>query len=176
AIRVAAEAIASMPLGRIDHETTCNVGIISGGTATNIVPNRVEIKGEARSHNAQKLEQVTADIRHAAESAARRHEYDFGAAGCEWEAKQEYAAFRIEDGAEVVQVALDALGSLGIRAEITVGGGGSDANIFNAAGLPMIICGTGMNKVHTVHEDIEAEELKRGAAFIAALIRRHARQ
>ncbi|MDD4223520.1 MAG: M20/M25/M40 family metallo-hydrolase [Candidatus Cloacimonetes bacterium] len=176
AIRVAAEAIASMPLGRIDHETTCNVGIISGGTATNIVPNRVEIKGEARSHNAQKLEQVTADIRHAAESAARRHEYDFGAAGCEWEAKQEYAAFRIEDGAEVVQVALDALGSLGIRAEVTVGGGGSDANIFNAAGLPMIICGTGMNKVHTVHEDIEAEELKRGAAFIAALIRRHARQ
>ncbi|MDD3143307.1 MAG: M20/M25/M40 family metallo-hydrolase [Candidatus Cloacimonetes bacterium] len=176
AIRVAAEAIAAMPLGRIDHETTCNVGIISGGSATNIVPNRVELKGEARSHNPRKLEQVTADIRHAAESAVQRHNYDFGAAALEWESKQEYAAFRVGDGEAVVQLALDALNDLGIKAEVTVGGGGSDANIINAAGLPMIICGTGMNKVHTVAEDIEAEELKRGAAFIAALIRRHAQR
>lgn len=176
AIRVAAEAIAAMPLGRIDHETTCNVGIISGGSATNIVPNRVELKGEARSHNPRKLEQVTADIRHAAESAVQRHNYDFGAAALEWESKQEYAAFRVGDGEAVVQLALDALNDLGIKAEVTVGGGGSDANIINAAGLPMIICGTGMNKVHTVAEDIEAEELKRGAAFIAALIRRHSQR
>lgn len=176
AIRVAAEAIAAMPLGRIDHETTCNVGIISGGSATNIVPNRVELKGEARSHNPRKLEQVTADIRHAAESAVQRHNYDFGAAALEWESKQEYAAFRVGDGEAVVQLALDALNDLGIKAEVTVGGGGSDANIINASGLPMIICGTGMNKVHTVAEDIEAEELKRGAAFIAALIRRHAQR
>ncbi|HOY83943.1 MAG TPA: M20/M25/M40 family metallo-hydrolase [Candidatus Syntrophosphaera sp.] len=176
AIRVAAEAIAAMPLGRIDHETTCNVGIISGGSATNIVPNRVELKGEARSHNPRKLEQVTADIRHAAESAVQRHSYDFGAAALEWESKQEYAAFRVGDGEAVVQLALDALNDLGIKAEVTVGGGGSDANIINAAGLPMIICGTGMNKVHTVAEDIEAEELKRGAAFIAALIRRHSQR
>ena len=75
-----------------------------------------------------------------------------------------------------MQLALDALNDLGIKAEVTVGGGGSDANIINAAGLPMIICGTGMNKVHTVAEDIEAEELKRGAAFIAALIRRHSQR
>ncbi len=176
AIRVAAEAVAAMPLGRIDFETTCNVGIISGGSATNIVPNRVELKGEARSHNPHKLEQVTADIRHAAESAVQRHQYDFGAAALEWEAKQEYASFRIADSQAVVQLALDALNDLGIRAEVTVGGGGSDANIINGAGLPMIICGTGMNKVHTVAEDIEAEELKRGAAFIAALIRRHSRR
>jgi tripeptide aminopeptidase len=175
AIRVAAEAVAAMPLGRIDNETTCNVGIISGGKATNIVPNCVELKGEARSHNPQKLEQVTANIRHAAESAVQRHKYEFGAASLEWESKQEYASFRISDSEVVVQLALDALKDLGIRAEVTVGGGGSDANIINAAGLPMIICGTGMNKVHTVAEDIETEELKRGVAFVAALIRRYSR-
>jgi len=175
AIRVAAEAVAAMPLGRIDNETTCNVGIISGGKATNIVPNSVELKGEARSHNPQKLEQVTANIRHAAKSAVQRHKYEFGAASLEWESKQEYASFRISDSEAVVQLALDALKDLGIRAEVTVGGGGSDANIINAAGLPMIICGTGMNKVHTVAEDIETEELKRGAAFVAALIRRYSR-
>jgi len=173
AIRVASEAIAAMPMGRIDPETTCNVGIIEGGTATNIVPNRVVIKGEARSHNPLKLEQVTADIRHAAESAVQRHKYDFGAASLEWESKQEYASFRIADSEPVVQLALDALNNLGIRAEVTVSGGGSDANVINGSGLPMIICGTGMNKVHTVHEDIEAVELQRGAAFIAELIRLH---
>lgn len=85
--------------------------------------------------------------------------------------RQEYQAFRIADHEAPVQLALDALNGIGIKPEITVGGGGSDANIFNASGLPMIICGTGMNKVHTVHEDIEAEELKRGAAFVAELIR-----
>ncbi len=175
AIRVAAEAIAAMPLGRIDHETTCNIGIVEGGTATNIVPNRVVIKGEARSHNPLKLEQVTADMRHAFESAVQRHKYDFGAADLTWEVKQEYAAFRIDDSQAVVQLALTALNSLQIRAEVTVGGGGSDANIINASGLPMIICGTGMNKVHTVAEDIEVAELERGAAFIAELIRQHSR-
>lgn len=173
AIEVAAEAIAAMPLGRIDFETTCNVGLIEGGTATNIVPNRVVIRGEARSHNLLKLKQVTSDMRHAAENAVNRHRYDFGAATLEWEENLEYASFRIADSEPVVQLALDALNSLGIRADVTVGGGGSDANIFNGAGLPMIICGTGMNKVHTVHEDLEAEELTRGAAFVAALIRQY---
>ncbi|HOZ00284.1 MAG TPA: M20/M25/M40 family metallo-hydrolase [Candidatus Syntrophosphaera sp.] len=176
AIRVAAEAIAAMPLGRIDHETTCNIGIISGGTATNIVPNRVEIKGEARSHNAPKLEQLTQDIRHALESTIQRHQYDFGAAAFTWEAKQEYQSFFLKDSEPAVQLALDALRDAGIEARLMVGGGGSDANIINATGLPMVICGTGMNKVHTVGEDIEAEELRRGAAFIAALIRRYSQK
>ena len=173
AIRVASEAIAAMPMGRIDHETTCNVGIIGGGTATNIVPNRVDIKGEARSHNALKLDQVTLDIRHAVESAVQRHQYEFGQAAYEWEMQTEYQSFRLDDSQPVVQLALDALRELGLPAEVTVGGGGSDANIINAGGLPMVICGTGMNKVHTVSEDLEAEELKRGAAFIAALIRKY---
>ncbi len=173
AIRIASEAIAAMPMGRIDYETTCNIGTIVGGTATNIVPNRVDIKGEARSHNMVKLDQVTQDIRHAVESAVQRHHFDFGAADFLWEMKNEYQAFHIHDSEPVVQLCLDALNDIGLAAKITVGGGGSDANIINAAGLPMIICGTGMNKVHTVDEDIETQELVRGAEFIAALIRKY---
>ncbi|HNT52029.1 MAG TPA: M20/M25/M40 family metallo-hydrolase [Candidatus Syntrophosphaera sp.] len=176
AIRVASEAIAAMPLGRIDHETTSNVGIIGGGSATNIVPNRVEIKGEARSHNTLKLDQVTQDIRHAVQSAVQRHQFDFASAGFEWELKAEYQSFRLDDAHPAVQLALDALAELDIAARVEVGGGGSDANIINSAGLPTLICGTGMNKVHTVQEDIEAQELVRGAAFVAALIRRYSRQ
>jgi tripeptide aminopeptidase len=171
AIKVAAEAIASMPMGRIDFETTCNIGYIEGGGATNIVPNCAFIKGEARSHNPHKLEQVCLDIRHAAEAAAQRHRFEFGQAVCEWASNSEYESFALKDGDPVVQLALSALSSLGIRSKVTKGGGGSDANIISASGIPMLICGTGMNKVHTVDEDIEAEELKRGAAFIAELIR-----
>lgn len=173
AIRIAAEAIAAMPMGRIDFETTCNMGVISGGSATNIVPNQVEIRGEARSHSVLKLDQVCADIRHAVESTVQRHHYDFGAASFHWDMQTEYAAFAIRDTEPVVQLALDALKEIGISPKVTVGGGGSDANIINATGLPMVICGTGMNKVHTVAEDLEAEELRRGADFVAALIRKY---
>jgi tripeptide aminopeptidase len=176
AIRVASEAIAAMPMGRIDHETTCNMGVISGGTATNIVPNKVEIKGEARSHNAAKLDQVCADIRHAVENAVQRHQYDFGNASYTWDLHNEYQSFFTGEDQPPVQLALDALASIGMQARTCVGGGGSDANIFNAAGLPMIICGTGMNKVHTVEEDIETAELERGAEFITALIRSYSSQ
>jgi tripeptide aminopeptidase len=72
AIRVAAEAIAAMPLGRIDAETTCNVGIIEGGTARNIVPDQVKIIGEARSRDNAKLEALTASIVQAFQDAANR--------------------------------------------------------------------------------------------------------
>jgi len=175
AIRVASEAIAAMPLGRIDYETTCNMGIIRGGTATNIVPNKVDISGEARSHNKAKLEQVCADIRRAVESAVKRHDYPFGAAAYTWDMNTEYNSFFIPDTEPVVQLAISALNSVGLEVKTSIGGGGSDANIINAAGLPMIICGTGMNKVHTVDEDIEEEELRRGAKFVAALITHYSR-
>lgn len=175
AIRVAAEAIASMPNGRIDHETTCNIGKISGGVATNIVPNQVLISGEARSHNPAKLDQVTSDIRHAVEAAVNRHQHPHGSASYEWSCQREYDSIKITEDQPVVKLALEALAGLGIPAFTTIGGGGSDANIINAAGVPTIILGTGMNKVHTVQEDILVSELERGADFIEAIIRHNSK-
>lgn len=175
AIRVAAEAIASMPNGRIDHETTCNIGKISGGVATNIVPNQVLISGEARSHNPAKLDQVTSDIRHAVEAAVNRHQHPHGSASYEWNCQREYDSIKITEDQPVVKLALEALAGLGIPAFTTIGGGGSDANIINAAGVPTIILGTGMNKVHTVQEDILVSELERGADFIEAIIRHNSK-
>ncbi|HNZ06668.1 MAG TPA: M20/M25/M40 family metallo-hydrolase [Candidatus Cloacimonadota bacterium] len=175
AIRVASEAIASMPMGRIDHETTCNIGVISGGIATNIVPNQVIIRGEARSHNMAKLEQVSSDIRHAVEAAVKRHHFSQGSATYDWQCKREYDAFHIGEDEPVVKLAKAALAELGIECDAISGGGGSDANIINAAGIPTIICGTGMNKVHTVHEDLLVSELERGTCFIESLINIHSR-
>lgn len=174
AIRVAAEAIASMPNGRIDIETTCNMGIIEGGVATNIVPNRVTIHGEARSHNAAKLEQVTADIKNSVEQVVLRHQFPHGKASFEFRSQREYDSFSIPEDHPVLSLAMAALAKLDIPALVQKGGGGSDANIINAAGPTILICGTGMNKVHTVHEDILVSELYRGADFVQTLITIHA--
>lgn len=168
AIRIASEAIAAMPLGRIDFETTCNVGIISGGEATNIVPNKVMIKGEARSHNPAKLERVCQDIEAAIRSTVAR--YESQGARLDYSCNSEYMSFSIAENTPVVQLAQQALRKLDIPFTTDKGGGGSDANILSASGIPVIITGTGMDNVHTVDECIELEQLRLGTDFIEELI------
>ncbi len=176
AIRIASEAICAMPMGRIDFETTCNVGKIIGGSATNIVPNQVILKGEARSHNSNKLKQVCEDIRHAVERTIAKYDNEIGKADFSFKMETEYDAFAIAEDAPVVKLAQNALRQLDIPFTTGKGGGGSDANIFNAAGIPMIIVGTGMNRVHTVAEDIYIEQLHKGALFVAEMIRQYSEE
>ena len=171
AICLAAEAITAMPNGRIDFETTCNIGIIQGGSATNIVPKEVLVKGEARSHNKEKLQKVCEEIEQAVISTVKKFNANRAKASFHFELKEEYEAFLIDRNAPVVALAEKALQNLHLPADIKVGGGGSDANIFNAKGLPTIIVGTGMNNVHTTDEDILVDELYRGTAFVEELIR-----
>jgi len=176
AICLAAEAIMAMPKGRIDFETTCNIGIIQGGSATNIVPKEVLVKGEARSHNKEKLQKVCEEIEQAVISTVKKFNANRAKASFHFELKEEYEAFLIDRNAPVVALAEKALQNLHLPADIKVGGGGSDANIFNANGLPMIIIGTGMNKVHTTDEDILVDELYRGTAFVEELIHLYAEE
>lgn len=169
AIRIASEAISATPLGRIDFETTCNIGKIYGGEATNVVPNKVVVHGEARSHNHSKLERICDDIKHAFQSTVERYAEQGGR--LEISCDTEYEAFKVDEYSAVVQVAAKALKNLDIPAVIKTGGGGSDANIISAGGLPIIITGTGMNKVHTVDENIKTDQLLKGTAFVKELIR-----
>jgi tripeptide aminopeptidase len=168
AIRLASEAIAAMPLGRIDFETTCNVGMIQGGGATNIVPNKVIIKGEARSHNPAKLQRVCTDIEQAFKSTVSR--YESQGARLDFVCVTEYKSFSISEDAEVVKLAQNTLRKLDIPFTTGKGGGGSDANILSASGIQIIITGTGMDKVHTVNECIELEQLRLGTDFVEELI------
>ncbi len=171
AIRVASEALAAMPIGRIDFETTTNMGVISGGTATNIVPNKVEIKGEARSHNPAKLEQACKDIVAAVEHAVGRYETQHGAAACEVKIHKEYDSFCVAEDQLPVSLAKKAMDLLQIDAKVQKGGGGSDANIINAGGVPTVILGTGMHAYHTVNEYIETADLHKGVSIVAQLIK-----
>ncbi len=170
AIRVAAEAIAAMPLGRIDFETTCNIGIIKGGLATNIVPNMVEIKGEARSHNPEKLDKVTRQMIEAFETTAAMYKQGEFQARVEVEVINEYQSFFLGEEEEIVKLATKATRDLGLVPETVKGGGGSDANIFNGKGFKIIVAGTGMDKVHTVEEQISIKELELGKELVRSII------
>lgn len=174
AIRVASEAIAAIPLGRIDFETTASIGVISGGMATNIVPNLVEIKGEARSHNMDKLAQVTNDIVSTFEKTAARHKLEHFEAKVEIDVNNEYKSFYMDESHQVVKIARLATEKLGIVPTFVKGGGGSDANIINAEGVAMIVAGTGMHGYHTVDEYISISDLDKGVELVSELIRTYA--
>jgi tripeptide aminopeptidase len=165
AIVVAAEAIAAMPLGRIDEETTANVGRIQGGTATNIVPDRVEIAGEARSHDQSKLEVQVQAMTEALKKAASQH-----GATVEIDVERSYSTFKLSKEDAIVQRAMAAANTLGLTPVLVPSGGGSDANIFNAGGIATINISSGMDKVHTTEERLAVDDLIKCAEFLLAIL------
>ena len=165
AIVLAGKALAAIPQGRMDFETTCNVGLIKGGTATNIVADRVEITAEARSRNMEKLEKLTSEItgtfaRIVAEGGGR----------AEISVKKMYEPFVLADDSTVIVTAVRAAKALGLPTRLEGTGGGSDANFFNRYGIPSAILGTGMSKVHTKDEYISEEHLYATTEWTLALL------
>lgn len=166
AIVVAGKALARINQGRIDAETTANVGIIKGGSVTNIVPDYVEIISEARSRNAQKLAEQTRHMVETFEQVAREN-----GARAEVTVEKSYDPYVLTDDMPVVALAKRAAESIGLPVSLEGTGGGSDANFFNAYGLPSAVLGVGMAKVHTTEEFIKVEDLYRTGEFVAAIIR-----
>ncbi len=154
AIQVAAEAIMRTQLGRIDQETTANIGVISGGKATNIIPDRVELEGEARSLDIEKLDKQTKHMTETLERVCRER-----GAQAEIEVAQAYPQINLDPESRVVELAVEAARQLGIVPEVTQTGGGSDANIFNGKGLPTANLGIGMEKVHSTEEFIRVKDM-----------------
>jgi len=166
AIKVVSEAIAKMKIGRIDKETTSNIGIIKGGSATNIVPEEVEIKGEARSHNRKKLERQVSHMRKALISACRKNK-----AKLKLEIYPAYRAFMIPENKKVMVLAKKAMTMTKIKPKVKPTGGGSDANIFNSFGIPSIILGVGGDKVHTKKENIRITDMVKGVELVLNIIK-----
>ncbi|MCX7599748.1 MAG: M20/M25/M40 family metallo-hydrolase [Armatimonadetes bacterium] len=167
AIQVAARGLAAMRLGRIDDETTANIGVIRGGQAPNIVPDRCELLGEARSHNEEKLRAQTDHMVKAMQAAARQ-----AGAEVEIDLRRDYNGFRLGPEDPVVALATEALRDLGLEPTLHVGGGGSDANIFNEHGLPSVILSTGAGAVHTTNEYAYIPTMVHSAEWLVAIFRR----
>ncbi|MBM7564406.1 M20/M25/M40 family metallo-hydrolase [Paenibacillus sacheonensis] len=165
AIQVASKAVAKMPLGRVDHETTANIGRFEGGGATNIVCDYVKLDSEARSIVNEKLEKQIEAMREAVESVTQ----SFGAKA-EFESRLAYPAFNHNDDAPVVELAKEAIARIGAVPRTFHSGGGSDANIFNGFGVPTANLAVGYEHIHTKNEQIKAADLVKVAELVVAII------
>ncbi|HEX8162237.1 MAG TPA: M20/M25/M40 family metallo-hydrolase [Pyrinomonadaceae bacterium] len=175
AIRIAAEAIHNMKLGRIDEETTANIGVIRGGEATNIVTNLVTLRGEARSLDDSKLEAQTAHMIKCLEDAAAGQEVTVAGvttkARVESDVSREYYAMDVPDSSRVVQLVYRAAARLGQKVEACASGGGCDANIFNKRGIECANFGTGMRAIHTVKEWLDVKDLYASAEMTLEILK-----
>src|SRR5699024_4849532 len=166
AISLAAKAIAKMKLGRIDKETTANIGSFAGGQQTNIVCDHVEIHAEARSLIAEKMEAQVKKMKEAFETTAK----ELGGSA-EVQVTIMYPGFKHQAGDEVVEVAREAAKSIGRESKLLESGGGSDANIFAGFGVPTVNLAVGYEEIHTTKERIAIDELVKTAELITAIVK-----
>ena len=165
AIQVAARAIDNMQLMRIDFETTANIGSISGGLTTNIVCEKIEIKGEVRSLSHLKLEKHMAQIKAALENACK----DFGAR-LELEIYRLYPSYKVDEDHTLVKLAKSAAVKAGLEPKIISITGGTDGNYLNSMGIAAVSLSLGPTKAHTTDEHIKTDDLYDAARFVAEIV------
>ncbi|MBB5173026.1 M20/M25/M40 family metallo-hydrolase [Texcoconibacillus texcoconensis] len=165
AITMAGKAIAKMPLGRIDDETTANIGRFEGGSQTNIVCDHVDILAEARSLVTEKMHEQVDKMKQAFEEVTESM-----GGSCDIDIDIMYPGFKYGDGDEVVEVAKQAVTAVGREPQLLRSGGGSDANIFVGHGVPTVNLGIGYEEIHTTSERLSLEELYKTAELVESLI------
>jgi tripeptide aminopeptidase len=165
AIVAAARAIADFRLGRLDDETTANVGLIEGGTAKNIVPDRCTFSIDVRSHSETKLADLVRELLETITFAAALEQ-------CEAETtiEESYLGYRFARTDLPVRLACAALEREGFQPHLRLGGGGADANVFNEHGRPCVNLANGMTAIHTPDEHIAVADLERMVDVTLALV------
>lgn len=171
AIEIAARAIAAMKLGRIDDETTANIGVIAGGEATNVVTDHVVMKAEARSLVMEKLDAQVAHMKSVFLETAE-------AMGGEVQfvEKNVYAPINVSPDREVVTTAIEAIKNIGRTPDLISLGGGSDGNVFAEKGIETVILGLGYEEIHTKNERMPISELVSITELVTELIQVQAKK
>ena len=165
AVQAAALAVGEMELGRLDEETTANVGVIAGGTAANVVPGRCRIDAEARSLGEARAGAVATAMVEACNWGAGRAECDVDV-----EVSTYFRGYRLKTAERPVAIATAALGRAGFSATAVTSGGGSDANAFNATGLSCVNLGNGTFANHTPEENVPAANLDSMVRVVEAIV------
>ncbi|CAG34987.1 M20/M25/M40 family metallo-hydrolase [Desulfotalea psychrophila] len=173
ALTLAAQALAGLQLGRLDADSTANFGLISGGTAVNIVPDKVCLHGEVRSQSPAKLDEYTEKIctvfrKTVADWSSPEHKEQ--RPSIDIEVIKEYDAIVINEEGPLIQHLLRVTKAMGINIGITSTGGGSDANVFNGHGIETAILATGMDLVHTTAERIDLKDMLKLTNLIYEII------
>lgn len=167
AIQIAAKIISQLELGRIDFETTSNIGIINGGSAINAVPEEVEIKGEVRSRDKKKLFQQISKI----EKTFQKILKQYPEAKLDLSMTEEFSGFKLDKSHATVKLASELLHEMSIEPDLIDCGGGSDANILHTHGIEVIVVGTGVWEEHTKQEYVLIPQLLEAAQFCEQIIR-----
>jgi len=154
AVVAASRAVVAMRLGRIDDQTTANVGLVEGGSAINIVPERCVLQAEARSRDAGALAAQVGHMVEACNVAAAETGVDVTLS-----VDEDFHGYTHDEAALPVRLATEAFAACGIEPRLIGGGGGSDANVFNLRGLPAVTLGVGFEDVHSPHEHIAVARL-----------------
>jgi len=155
AIQAAAKAIADFRLGRVDEETTANVGVIRGGTAGNIVPDTCSFVAEARSHDERKLGDLVQEMLDACAFAASETECELQS-----ESRKSYRGYRFAKSDDVVRLAAEVLARSGHEVHYALSGGAADANVFNERGLRCLNLTSGVHDFHSPNERIAVSDLE----------------
>lgn len=164
AIKMAAQAVAALPNGRLDEMTTINVGQIQGGSANNVVPDLCLVTGEMRCLESDRLdqlkEQVTNIIEESAQAAGGQVQLEFD---------KTFHGFKLSVDDPLVQLVLSTAKELGLPAQTFYTGGGSDANIFAGKGLNPVVLATGMTAVHSKAESLAIADMENLTRLVIAL-------
>ena len=165
AVTIAALGIADLHAGgwlgdvqKNGHHGTSNVGHVTGGGATNVVTDHVQLKAEARSHNAAFRRRMLKEIESAFRRAAAAVQNVEGRPGkAKIESRLDYDAFRLADDEPCVLAAESAVRSIGLEPLRAIANGGVDANWLTARGIPTVTLGCGQMNVHTANERLDVD-------------------
>ena len=167
AVQAAARAIAPMKLGRIDEETTATIGLINGGVADNIIPDRVELTGGARSRSEAKLQAQSEHMRRLLEDEAEKM-----GARAEVTVTRSYGAIDVPPDSPLIGMLEVALRACGLEPRLVPTGGGSDASVYNDHGIEAVNLGVGYTEMHSTTEHIAVADLARIAEVVLAVMTR----
>lgn len=165
AILLASKAISRIKLGKIDEETTSNIGVIKGGNATNVVPDYVEVHGEARSRNENKLLNITDEIIN-----IFIEEIEKGGGRLDYHLNREYNGYKFSENDKLISLIKKVFESLDIKPIVRPTMGGSDSNIFHEKGIKTIVLSCGMMNVHTKEEYIRIKDLMKSIDVVERII------
>jgi tripeptide aminopeptidase len=165
AIAAAARGIAAMTLGRLDAETTANIGTIAGGTAANVVPERCRLAGEVRGLDEDRVQEVVTGLIDALQDAADAAECDLDVT-----VERMFTAYRTRPSAPEIAVAERALRATGYEPRLIATGGGSDANAFQVAGFACVNVANGTEHPHEPDERVSVDALEGTLELAIALV------
>lgn len=161
AIRIASEIISELPQGRLDHETTFNVGLISGGSVRNAVPAEATFSGEFRSHNLETIDLLKMQLLNTLEQTRQRYRD----AKILEDLEVMFQMYNLDPNEPIVKFVTQVMDHMKLTPQIRPSGGGTDANIMRLHGIKSVVVGMSTNEMHTVNEYVVIPDLVNTARF-----------